>query len=424
MQLKKIFNSIAITFFFIFMIVSTAIAEPLNDITGHWAEGYINQLSDISIMGGYPDGSFRPEADMTREEFIKCLILALKVPIYGAVESSYADVSQTSWSYPYIETAVASGLLVPEEYVNGMFWPQKPIPRVEIARLAVRALKLPIKSDYTGYDDGINIPPSYRGYVGAVKERNLMSGYPDGTFRPWNQITRAEASVILVRLIYESGKGNGLVTICYDHNPASIFDNAFPLHQRYGYPGVNYVLPPHVGNRGMMTVAQLKEMEQAGWETGSHSKNHIDFKHLRDREIRQQLYLSKEWLQENGLQYASFAYPFWFDTDPYSVVSEYYESATKCFGKTINVPPINRFSLERIMLDDGLSNDEILDLLDQTVIKGGWVIFYTQSVEEANQPPVNHGINQLRLDYLFQEIENRGLKVVTVSQGVALKCFE
>lgn len=422
--MKKTIWLIMAIFFYIVTLVPAAVANPLNDVAGHWAEGYITKLADTSVMGGYPDGSFHPEANVTREEFIKCLILALKIPVYGAVESSYADVGNTSWSFPYIETAVVSGILKPEESVNGILKPGEPIPRVEVARLLVRALKLAVESNYTGYDDGINIPPAYRGYVSIVNERNLMSGYPDGTFRPWNPVTRAEASVILVRLIYESGKGTGLVTICYDHSSKSIFDNAFPLHQSYGYPGVNYILPSNVGNRGMMTIAQLQELEQAGWETGSHSKNHIHFKELRDREIRQQLLQPKEWLQKNGLQYASFAYPFWFDTDPYPVVSEYHASAVKCFGNKTNIPPINRYNLERIMLDSGLANDELTDLLDQAVIQGGWVIFYTHSVTEANQTPANHGINQQRLNELFQEIKNRGLKVVTVSEGVSLKCLD
>ncbi len=424
MKLRRGFCILIMTFLCVFMFVSTVFAKPLSDISGNWAEDYINHLVDSSIMSGYPDGSFRPDASVTREEFIKCLIEALNISINSSVKSSYVDVFNSSWSHPYIETAVVSGILVPEEAVNGMLRPQEPIPRVEVAKLAVRALGHPIKSDYTGYDDGINIPSSYRGYVGVAKERHLMSGYPDGTFRAWNPVTRAEACVILVRLIYDAGKGAGLVTICYDHNQASIFDNAYPLHQSYGYPGVNYVLPPRVGDREMMTLAQLRELEQAGWETGSHSKNHLNFTDLRDREIREQLYLSKERLQENGLQYASFAYPFWFDTDPYPVVGEYYESAVKCFGKNINTEPINRYNLERVMLDEGLSNGEMTSLLDQAVITGGWVIFYTHSVEVANQRPANHGINQQRLEYLFQEIEKRGLIFVTISEGVKLKCKE
>jgi len=250
-----------------------------------------------------------------------------------------------------------------------------------------------------------------------------MSGYPDGTFRPWNPVTRAEASVILMRLIYETGKGKGMVTICYDHGSTSIFDNAYPLHREYNYPGVNYVLSPHVGATGMLNLEQLREMEGVGWETGSHSKNHLHFKDLRDREIRDQLELSKEWLQENGLGHDSFAYPFWFDTDPYPIVSEYYESAVTSFGKVINKPPANRYKLERFMFDGGLKDSLIINLLDETVVKGGWLILYTHSVVEGNQAAANHGINQQRLQFLFEEIKKRGLKVVTVSEGMNYACY-
>lgn len=407
----------------IILYAPVAQAQTLYDINGHWAEGHIRQLAAASVIGGYPDGSFRPDAEMTREEFIKCLVQVLKIPVSGQVKQSYLDVDRNTWSYPFVETAVMANILLPGESVDGMLRPREPVTRAEVARMVVRALKIPVQSSITGYDDGINIPVSWRGYIGAVREHGLMSGYPDGTFRPWNPVTRAEAAVILVRVIYESGKGKGMVTICYDHGDASVFENAFPLHQQYNYPGVNYVVPPQVGAKGRVSVEQLKQMEDAGWETGSHSKNHLHFKDLRDREIRDQLGLSKEWLQENGLGHASFAYPFWFDTDPYPVVSEYYESAVTCFGKVINIPPANRYKLERIMFDAGLKDSEVIDLLDETVVKGGWLILYTHSVASGNQAAGNHGINQQRLKNLFEEIKKRGLRVVTVSEGVNYACY-
>lgn len=421
--MKKLTWLLLLIVVWLLVCIPTAVAQPLNDIQGHWAEGYIRQLATASVIGGYPDGSFRPQANMTREEFIKCLVQVLKISGYGQVQPSYLDVDSNAWSYPAIETAVAAGILKPEESVNGMLRAGEPIPRAEVATLIVRALKIPVQSTIAGYDDGVNIPASLRGYIRASKDHGLMSGYPDGTFRPWNPVTRAEASVILVRLIYESGKGKGMVTICYDHGDASVYENAFPLHQQYNHPGVNYVLPAHVGRRGMVTVEQLREMEEAGWETGSHSKNHLHFKDLRDREIREQLEFPIEWLQEHALGYTSFAYPFWFDTDPYPVVSEYHESAVTSFGKVVNMPPANRYKLERFMFDDGLKDNLIKDLLDEAVVKGGWLILYTHAVAEDNQPTVNHGINQHRLEFLFEEIKKRGLKVVTVSEGVNYACY-
>ncbi len=412
-----------VVFFGLFICVPAA-AQPLNDIQGHWAEGHIKQLSSASVLGGYPDGSFRPDDPMTREEFVSCLVRVMQIPVTGPVLSSYRDIGSDAWSYPVIETAVMAGILMPGESINGLFRPQEPVSRAEAARMIVRALKIPVQSTVAGYDDGVNIPAAYRGYIRATKDHNLMSGYPDGTFRPWHPVTRAEATVILLRMFYEAGKGKGMVTICYDHGSASVYKNAYPLHLQYNYPGVNFVIPAHVGAREMVNLEQLKEMEAHGWETGSHSKNHLHFKDLRDREIRDQLEQPKEWLRQNGLGYASFAYPFWFDTDPYPVVSEYHDAAVTCFGKVINLLPANRYKLERFMYDAGLNDNSVLDLLDETAVKGGWLILYTHSVTEGNQAAENHGINQQRLQLLFEEIKKRGLKVVTVSEGINYACYE
>ena len=421
--MNKYISLFLLIFFGMFICVPAA-AQPLNDIQGHWAEGHIKQLSAASVLGGYPDGSFRPDAPMTREEFVGCLVRVMKMPVTGSVLPSYRDVGSDAWSYPVIETAVMAGVLVPGESVNSRLRPREPIPRAEAAQMIVRALNIPVQSTITGYDDGVNIPDSYRGYIRATRDYGLMSGYPDGTFRPWNPVTRAEASVIMMRLLYETGKGKGMVTICYDHGSASVYENAFPLHLKYSYPGVNFVIPPHVGAKDMVNLEQLKEMEAHGWETGSHSKNHLHFKDLRDREIRDQLEQSKEWLRQNGLGHASFAYPFWFDTDPYPVVSEYYDSAVTSFGKLLNITPANKYKLERFMYDDGLKNDLVIDLLDETVVKGGWLILYTHSVAEGNQAGANHGVNQQRLQFLFEEIKKRGLKVVTISEGMNYACYQ
>lgn len=69
--MKRLAWLVPVVFVNLFLIVSTAVAQPLRDITGHWAERSIRQLVDASIIGGFPDGSFRPDSYMTREEFIK-----------------------------------------------------------------------------------------------------------------------------------------------------------------------------------------------------------------------------------------------------------------------------------------------------------------------------------------------------------------
>ncbi|OPX84737.1 MAG: Cellulosome-anchoring protein precursor [Pelotomaculum sp. PtaB.Bin104] len=396
-----------------------AFAQIFNDVQDHWAKGYIGQLSDAKVISGYPDGAFRPEDNITRAEFIKALVISRSFPLRPAANPTFTDVNAYHWHYPYIETAVAAGVIIPSDYVQSAFNPDGPITRVDAAMFLSRSLGLEEESTYTGFDDGYQIPGELRGYIRAAKERGLIAGYPDGTFRPWNPITRSEASAILVRYIYEQGKGKGLVTICYDHQLSSVYNNAFSVHKAYGYPGVNYVCTSSVGSEGTMTVKQLKEMEGAGWETASHSANHLHFKDLEEKDIRDQLARSKLWLQQQGLTGENFAYPFRFSTAPNRLVQEYYNSGATSYDKEINVRPFNPYKLCRYYLQNP-SAEEIKNVLEKTVADGGWVIFYTHSVYEGGQTPDSKSINQDTLKLLFDEVAERNIQVVTVKQGLQL----
>lgn len=394
-------------------------AQSFHDIQDHWAESYISQLSDADVIRGYPDGTFKPEGNITRAEFTKAMVLSRGLPLKPTVNPTFTDVGADHWCYPYVESAIAAGMIVPGEYVQTAFIPDEPITRVEAAIFLSRSLGLTEGSGFTGFDDGSQIPVEFRGYIRAVKERGLIAGYPDGTFRPWNPISRAEASTILVRYMYEQGKGKGLVTISYDHQFSSVYENAFPLHKAYGYPGVNYVCTSSVGAEGAMTVKQLKEMEETGWETASHSANHLHFKDLDEKGIRDQLERSKQWLKQYGLTGENFAYPFRFAGAPNPLVREYYNSGATSYDKQINVKPFHAYKLSRYYLQKP-SEEEIKEVLDQTVAEGGWAIFYTHNVYQGSQTPDDKSINQDTLQFLFDEIAKRNIQVVTVKQGLQL----
>lgn len=412
-------------FLFIFLLTLVFIgpgqgapAQTLTDVQDHWAKGYIEQLIDTGVISGYPDGVFRPENSVTRAEFIKTLVISCGLPLKPRVNPTFADVGTNHWHYPYIETAVAAGIVVPGDYIQFKFDPDEPITRVEAAIFLSRSLGLTEESAYTGFDDGNQVPQEFRGYIRAAKERGLITGYPDGTFRPWNPITRAETCKILVCYMYEQGKGKGLVTLSYDHQHPSVYENAFPIHQAYGYPGVNYVCTSSVGAEGNMTVKQLKEMESAGWETASHSANHLHFKDLEVKDIRDQLERLKLWLKQQGLTGENFAYPFRFIT-PEPLVREYYRSGATSYDKEINIRPVNPDKLNRYYLQNP-DREEIKEVLDKTVAEGGWVIFYTHNVCKGSQKPDDKSINQDTLQFLLDEVARRNIQVVTVKQGLQI----
>ncbi len=174
--------------------------------TGHWAKDQIEYFAQQGIVDGYTDGSFKPEAGVTRAEFCKLLVSTFKQPLQTPNTPTFADVPENHWSYPYVEVC--------REFLTGYanpfgglpsFHPSEYATREDIAVALVRMMGF-TDSDASdpGYaawkfTDGGNISPSIVGYVSLACERGLISGYPDGSFGPSKGITRAETVVLLNR---------------------------------------------------------------------------------------------------------------------------------------------------------------------------------------------------------------------------------
>jgi N-acetylmuramoyl-L-alanine amidase len=108
---------------------------------------------------------------------------------------SFNDVSKNFWAYKYIETAKANGVIT--GFPDQTFRPNNSTSRAEIAVMTIRAKGYQLITSGSGFND---LPTNYwaRNYILTAKEKGIISGYQDGTFRPGNPATRAEA----VKLIY------------------------------------------------------------------------------------------------------------------------------------------------------------------------------------------------------------------------------
>lgn len=219
--------------------------------------------------------------------------------------------------------------------------------------------------------------------------------------------------------VVKTPPADGYVTITYGDGNLSVYERAFPLHSRYGFPGVNYVITSKAGAEGKMTVSQLKEMEAAGWETGSHSVSHKDFTTLDKEQIKEEVTASARWLEEQGLMHNSFSYPFGvarFD----KFVKDTYSSAVLASGRSdINFAPVNPYELKRVLISKN-TVDEVIGLLDRVKAEHGWLIVYTHNVYADAGEPDDYSINVSGLERFFKEIQSRNLEVVTVSEGVKL----
>jgi hypothetical protein len=192
---------------------TTAPATPPPQVTfsdvppSYWAYGAIEQLAGRGIVSGFPDGTFRPNAPITRAEFVKMLDLTLGLKP-GSGKTPFADVPPGAWFTPYVSTAVQAGI------VQGLspttFGPNQAITREQLAVMVARALKLTGTATLHFTDDGEIDVWALRGVEEAVAA-GYIAGFPNGTFQPLGTATRAQAAQVLAlvldRLAQQGGTG-------------------------------------------------------------------------------------------------------------------------------------------------------------------------------------------------------------------------
>jgi hypothetical protein len=175
-------------------------AKEFSDIKGHWAVSYIQDLASYGYINGYPDGTFKPDRTMTKAEFTTALIGCLDVTPSTPTKSSYGD-TKSHWANKYIEEAVARGILIPSESPQGL-GPDQNILRSQAAAMIVRALNIKTTGGTSKFTDKDDVERSlYRDEIKAAYDAGIISGFPDGSFAPFREMTRAQVCTVLVKML-------------------------------------------------------------------------------------------------------------------------------------------------------------------------------------------------------------------------------
>jgi hypothetical protein len=168
------------------------------DISGHWAEASIITMLNTGVIGGYPDGTFKPNNPITRAEFTTIVNKAFGTFDAGA-EAFFTDVKKSDWYYSQVASGKKAGFI--SGFPDGSFRPNSAITREQATAILASLLKLPGKDGALQFNDADKVAAWARGSVKAVTDAKIVSGYPDGTFKPLRPVTRAETVVIVQRAL-------------------------------------------------------------------------------------------------------------------------------------------------------------------------------------------------------------------------------
>ncbi len=165
-------------------------------LPGYWAKEPIEYLATLGILGGYPDGTFRPDNTLTRAELSAILVRARGVEPEKPLADPFPDLSRDYWAAGYVESAVAMKLV--GGYPDGTFKPFNPVSRAEGVVIIARFAELPVSGDVV-VSPFPDLPLNHWATpaVYTATEAGLLTYLSGKNFEPRKNLTRAEVAEIL-----------------------------------------------------------------------------------------------------------------------------------------------------------------------------------------------------------------------------------
>ncbi|WP_339307120.1 S-layer homology domain-containing protein [Paenibacillus sp. FSL R5-0519] len=185
--------------------------HTFTDVAQHWAETEVNDMGARMVIEGITDTTFEPNRGVTRAEFAAILVRGLGLKPVEQL-SSFNDVSGSEWYADAVNAAASYGLI--DGYEDGTFRPQAQITRQEAMVLIARAMTVTGMEtaasagnvqQWSDYADAEQVASWAKEAVASSISTGLVSGRGKDTIAPNQSITRAETAVIIRRLLQQSG---------------------------------------------------------------------------------------------------------------------------------------------------------------------------------------------------------------------------
>jgi hypothetical protein len=203
-------NTVSVESYHLSKYAVMAYEAAFADIIGHWAEADIKLMAAKGIVKGMTATTFAPEAQVTRAQFATLLVKALNIREQAATGTRFTDVPATSWFASTVETAAANGLI--KGYPDGSFRPNAKITRQELAAMVANALKFrgrdaesltaaEVDSILSTFADRSQISSWARTAAAVVVKNGIVKGRAVDEFAPLATAKRCEAVVMIKQML-------------------------------------------------------------------------------------------------------------------------------------------------------------------------------------------------------------------------------
>jgi hypothetical protein len=183
--------------------------------SNYWARNFISELASRDIIAGFPDGTFRPDAPVTRAQFAAMMRKANNEFNKGKVRDAirFNDVPSNYWAFTAIQEAYTTGFLA--GYPGNVFRPEQRIPREQVLTSLANGLNYSatqsVSSVLSYYNDASSISNFARSPIAAATEKGIVVNYPNlKSLNPVRNATRAEVAAFIYQALVSSGDATAI----------------------------------------------------------------------------------------------------------------------------------------------------------------------------------------------------------------------
>lgn len=209
---------------------------------------------------------------------------------------------------------------------------------------------------------------------------------------------------------------NSVVTITFDDGYQSVYENALPILKEHDYPATVYPIAGYINQGPYMGVPELKALEKAGWEIGSHTVTHPHLTELSKERVKSEVRNSKLILEELGFEVQGIVTPYGdCNKQVLKVIKEYYTYHRAAYPNELNNVPLEegeRYELKPILIKSDHTVEDIKEWILKAKEKEKWIVLAFHRIGEEGE--YNWSVEKFRK--IVQFIKEEEFEPLTVEK--------